>query len=255
MDHLERKSMVYLKNKLNGWLIKKMLIIEINTVLLNIDFNQLIMSNIFSNQIINPYFKELPRFTPKIKLGILASGKGSNLEAIIQDINRNILDAEIMCLIVNNNNCGAIEKAKKYNIPYSIIIHQEYKTRESLDEAIISKFNSYNVEAIVMVGWMRIVTNILLKEFRGKVINLHPSLLPSFKGKDSIKQALKNKVKFTGSTVHLVEEEVDSGEILVQTVLPINDSDNEDLLRERIKKQEHKIISLGIALAAMRWRK
>ena len=212
------------------------------------------MVNIDFCEVINPDTKEFPKFKPKLKLAILASGKGSNFETIINDINNRRLDAEITCLIVNTKKCGAINKALKHNIPYYILNNNDYLTREELDKAIISKLKEFNTEAIVMVGWMRIVTPVLLDEFKGKVINLHPSLLPSFKGNKAITQALNHKVKFTGCTVHLVEKEVDSGEILIQAISPIYNNDTEEMLRGRIQAQEHRIISMGIALAAIKWR-
>ena len=151
-----------------------------------------------NNVIISPNITEKIRFDPKLKLGILASGKGSNFEAIILDINSNRLDAEIICLIVNEPDCKAIEKAKKYSIPYFIIDHRDYKSRESFDEEIIKILVNSNVEGIIMVGWMRIVTQKLLHKFHGRVVNLHPSLLPSFKGNNAIKKAIYAGVKIIG---------------------------------------------------------
>ena len=105
-----------------------------------------------------------------------------------------------------------------------------------------------------MVGWMRIVTNILLREFKGRVVNLHPSLLPSFKGSNAILETLKSKVTITGCTVHLVDQEIDSGKIIIQAALPILANDNDVSLLSSVQYYEHKIISLGIALAAKEWR-
>ena len=105
-----------------------------------------------------------------------------------------------------------------------------------------------------MVGWMRIVTNILLSEFKGRVVNLHPSLLPSFKGSNAILETLKSKVTITGCTVHLVEQEIDSGKIIIQAALPVLANDNDISLLSSVQYYEHKIISLGIALAAKEWR-
>ncbi len=206
------------------------------------------------NPIISPNIVKIPNFNPTLKLGILASGNGTNFETIISDINNHKLDAEIKCLIVNNSTCGAIKKAQKYSVPYYIHNHKDFTSREDLDRKIISTLRDNEVEGIVMVGWMRIITNILIKEYSGRIVNLHPSLLPSFKGYNAIKQALIHKVKFTGCTVHLVEEEVDSGEILIQSAVPIYDSDNEELLRSKIQNQEHQIISKGIAIAGIKWR-
>ena len=133
-------------------------------------FNLIIMSKIDLNEIINPKVTKFPRFKPKLKIAILASGKGTNFETIINDINNDILDAEITCLIVNNNKCGAIDKARKNNIPYFIFNHQNYLNREELDHSIIDKLHEYNSEVIVMVGWMRIVTKVLLDEFKSTII-------------------------------------------------------------------------------------
>ncbi len=213
------------------------------------------MFNKNSEGLISPYLKDFPRFDPKIKLAILASGKGTNFESIAIDIERSKLDAEIICLIVNSHNCEAIERATKLSIPYYVLNHKDFESREDLDKAIIKICRINYIEAIVMVGWMRIVTNILIKEFKGRIVNLHPSLLPSFKGNKAIRQAITNKVKITGCTVHIVEEDIDSGEIIIQSAIHVDDSDNEMTLHSKIQKQEHKIISMGIALAAMKWRR
>ena len=206
------------------------------------------------NGLINPYPIEIPNFTPKLELAVLASGKGSNFERILIDIKNNKLDANIKCLIVNKADCGAINIAKKYSIPFIIHNHQDYNQREEFDKAILNTIKEYNVEGIVMVGWMRIVTDILLREFKGRVVNLHPSLLPSFKGNNAILQTLQSKVTITGCTVHLVDQELDSGKIIIQASLPVLASDNEISLLSSIQYYEHKIISLGIALAAKEWR-
>ncbi len=207
-----------------------------------------------SELIINPNFHDLPRFKPKLKLGILASGEGTNFEAIISDINNNRLDAIINCLIVNNIHCPVIERAKKYSIPVVFLNHKEFESRSQFDKEITRIMKHKRVEAIVMAGWMRIVTKYLINEYKGRIINIHPSILPSYKGINAVQQALKNNSTITGCTVHLVEEELDSGEILVQAALPINDFDTEEVLVERVKSIEHKIISMGISIAAKKWR-
>ena len=203
---------------------------------------------------INPSPIEIPCFKPKLQLAVLASGKGSNFEQILVDIKSNKLDANIKCLIVNKSDCGAINIAKRYSVPFIIHKHQDYNDREEFDRAILNTIKQYNVEGIVMVGWMRIVTNILLSEFKGRVVNLHPSLLPSFKGSNAILETLKSKVTITGCTVHLVDQEIDSGKIIIQAALPVLDTDNEISLLSSVQYYEHKIISLGIALAAKEWR-
>ncbi len=203
---------------------------------------------------INPYPIEIPNFKPKLELAVLASGKGTNFERILIDIKNNKLDANINCLIVNNSHCGAIKIAEKYSVPFIVHKHQDYNNREEFDLAILNTIKEYNVEGIVMVGWMRIVTNILLREFKGRVVNLHPSLLPSFKGNNAILQTLRSKVTITGCTVHLVNQKIDSGKIIIQAALPVLADDDEFSLLSSIQYYEHKIISLGIALAAQEWR-
>ncbi|AAP99989.1 MULTISPECIES: phosphoribosylglycinamide formyltransferase [Prochlorococcus] len=212
------------------------------------------MNSINIKSITSPNIISLPRFTPKLKLAVLASGKGSNLKAIIEDILSKRLDAEIKCLIVSNPNCGAIEIANKHLIPVKVVTSNDFINRESLDQHLVNLLHAYNVELVIMAGWMRIVTHILIDSFKNKIINIHPSLLPSFKGKEAVKNALNNKVKITGCTVHIVEEEVDSGEILIQSAVQVNTGDTEELLLKRIQSQEHKIISLGIAIAGQRLR-
>ena len=194
------------------------------------------------NGLINPFPIEIPSFTPKLELAVLASGKGSNLERILIDIKSNKLDANIKCLIVNKSDCGAINIAKKYSVPFIIHKDQGYKHREEFDRAILNTIKEYNVEGIVMVGWMRIITNIILREFEGRVVNLHPSLLPSFKGNNAILQTLRSKVTITGCTVHLVEQEIDSGKIIIQAALPVLANDNDISLLSSVQYYEHKLL-------------
>lgn len=185
-----------------------------------------------------------------IKLGVMASGSGSNFEAIAQAINEGKLNGKVEVLIYNNTHAKAKERADKYNIPSVLLNHRDYPNREALDEAIVEVLKAHQVEWVVMAGWMRIITNVLLTAFPQKVINIHPSLLPSFKGINAIEKALKAKVKVTGCTVHLVDLEVDSGPVLIQAAIPILPDDTSETLHHRIQIQEHKIITQGIALAA-----
>lgn len=187
-----------------------------------------------------------------IKLGVMASGSGSNFEAIAQAINEGKLNGRVEVLVYNNPHAKAKERAAKFNIPSILLNHRDYPSREALDEAIVEVFKAHQVEWVVMAGWMRIITDVLLKAFPQKVINIHPSLLPSFKGINAIEQALKAEVKITGCTVHLVDLEVDSGPILIQAAVPILPDDTSETLHHRIQIQEHRIITQAIALAAQR---
>ncbi|ABX08804.1 phosphoribosylglycinamide formyltransferase [Prochlorococcus marinus] len=206
------------------------------------------------HSITSPEVSQFYSFKPKIRLGVMASGSGTNFEALINAIKNSKLDAEIKCLVVNNSKCKAIEKAQKYNIPYVILDHRSFESRESLDREIIEYFESYKIEGIVMAGWMRIVTSTLINKYPNRLVNIHPSLLPSFPGNNAIKQALESGVKITGCSVHLVKEKVDSGPILIQSAVPIFESDNENILLRRVQKREHKILYVGVAIAARLWR-
>jgi phosphoribosylglycinamide formyltransferase 1 len=184
-----------------------------------------------------------------VKLGILASGNGSNFEAIAQAIQKRQLNAKIEVLIYNNPNAYAAVRAENWNIRAVLLNHRDYKKREELDAKIAQTLQEFNVEMVVMAGWMRIVTPVLIDAFPDKIINIHPSLLPSFKGARAIEQALLSGVKITGCTVHLVSLEVDSGLILMQAAVPILPDDNQETLHARIQIEEHRILPPAIALA------
>ena len=215
-----------------------------------VDINNNLFNGSNDKNLINPYIKEFPHIEPKIKLAILASGNGSNFEHIIKSIQDKKLKAEIAILIVNNPDCLAIKKAIKYNIPYVIINHRDCSSRLEHDTLIMNKLKEHLVELVVMAGWMRIVGEELINSFQDRLINIHPSLLPSFKGVDAIQQAIDNKVAITGCTVHYVKKEVDSGSIIIQAAVPLNYQDNNDVLKNRIQKMEHKILPLAIAIVA-----
>ena len=208
------------------------------------DYNQVLISPDLS------YLQQAGSTTP-LQLGVMASGSGTNFEAVAQAIALGQLNAEIKVLIYNNPQAKAAERAKKYNIPAVLIDHRQYQQRESLDRQIVEVLQSYQVDWVIMAGWMRIVTQVLLDGYPERVINIHPSLLPSFKGIRAIEQALVAKVKITGCTVHLVNLEVDSGAIIMQAAVPVFENDNLDTLHQRIQKQEHNILPQAIAIAAM----
>ncbi|HBK97340.1 MAG TPA: phosphoribosylglycinamide formyltransferase [Microcoleaceae bacterium UBA10368] len=187
-----------------------------------------------------------------LKLGILASGSGSNFEVIAQAIQNQQLNAQVQVLIYNNPEAKAAARAEKYGIPSILLNHRDCKSREELDAKIVKNFQEHDVEWVIMAGWMRIVTQVLLDAFPDKVVNIHPSLLPSFPGIRSVEQALKAGVKITGCTVHIARLEVDSGPILMQAAVPLLPDDTAETLHARIQVQEHKIMVGAIALIADR---
>jgi len=187
-----------------------------------------------------------------LQLGVMASGSGTNLVAVAKAIAEGKLNAEIKVLIYNNPHAQVKERAEEYDIPTVLIDHRAYQSREALDQEIVSVFKAHGVDWVVMAGWMRITTQVLLDGYPNRVINIHPSLLPSFKGIRAIEQALQAKVKITGCTVHLVSLEVDSGEIIMQAAVPVLEDDTPDTLHARIQVQEHRILPQAIAIVGIR---
>jgi phosphoribosylglycinamide formyltransferase-1 len=189
---------------------------------------------------------------PPLKLGVMASGNGSNFEAVAEAIAQQQLNAEIKVLIYNNPGAKAVTRAERWGVPTVLLNHRDFNSREALDQTIVDTLRQHEVEWVIMAGWMRVVTQVLVDAFPDRMINIHPSLLPSFKGIRAVEQALNAGVKITGCTVHLVNVEVDSGKILLQAAVPILPDDTLDTLHARIQVQEHKILPQAIALAAAR---
>lgn len=185
-----------------------------------------------------------------LKLGVMASGNGSNFEAIAQAIADNMLNAEVKMVIYNNPQAKVQSRAQSWKVPSLLLDHRNYPSRESLDQSIVEVFRENKVDWIIMAGWMRIVTEVLLSGYSNRVINVHPSLLPSFKGLHAVDQALAARVKITGCSVHLASLEVDSGPILMQAAVPILNDDTLETLHARIQQQEHRILPAAIALAS-----
>jgi phosphoribosylglycinamide formyltransferase-1 len=180
-------------------------------------------------------------------LGVLASGSGSNFEAIANSIENGKLFAKIAVVIYNEPDAFARQRAEKFGIPAILVNHRDYKSRKDLDRAIIDLLQKYDVDLVIMAGWMRIVTQILIDAFPERILNIHPSLLPSFKGIHAIEQAFNYGVKIMGCTVHLLSIEVDSGKIIKQASVPVLPEDTLEDLQKRIQVQEHIIYPQAIA--------
>lgn len=202
-----------------------------------------------SAAIISPDVPPLISIAP-LRLGVLASGNGSNLEAIAQAIAHHQLPAQIQVLVYNNPNALAAERADRLGIPKVLLNHREFSSREALDEAIVATLHQHQVEWVIMAGWMRIVTPVLINAFPNQILNIHPSLLPSFPGIRAVEQALAAGVKIAGCTVHRVITAVDSGSIIIQAAVPVLPNDTPDTLSQRIQVQEHIIFPKAIALVA-----
>ena len=187
----------------------------------------------------------------KVKLGVLVSGRGSNLQAIIDNIEKGLLPAEIVIVISDQPDAYSLERARKHNIPAIHISEKEYRgKRDDYDAVLVTEFQKKNVELVCLAGFMRIITPTLIKAYPNRILNIHPALLPAFPGLHVQKAALDHGVKFSGCTVHFVDEGMDTGPIIIQAVVPILDNDTVDSLSERILKQEHKIYSRAINLYA-----
>jgi phosphoribosylglycinamide formyltransferase-1 len=187
----------------------------------------------------------------KIKLGILVSGRGSNLQAIIDNIESGKLSAEIGVVISDRADAFSLERAKKHNIPGVHVSAKGYKgKRDEYDALLVTQLKKHNVELVCLAGFMRIITPTLIRAYPNRILNIHPALLPAFPGLHVQKTAIEHGVKFSGCTVHFVDEGMDTGPIVIQAAVPVLDSDTEDSLSERILKQEHKIYSRAIQLYA-----
>lgn len=187
---------------------------------------------------------------PPLSLGVLASGNGSNFEAIMTAIERSALKAQVNVVICNNPGAKVMERAERWQIPRVLLNHREFASREALDQAIIRTLNQHDVTWVAMAGWMRRVTQQLIDAFPDRVLNIHPSLLPSFPGLHAVQQALDAGVTLAGCTVHHVELAVDSGPIIMQAAVPVLAGDTVEQLQARIQVQEHHIYPAAIALAA-----
>jgi len=187
----------------------------------------------------------------KVKLGVLVSGRGSNLQAIIDNIEAGKLSAELAVVISDQADAYALERARKHGIPGVHVSPKGYKgKRDEYDELLVQELQKHNVELVCLAGFMRIITPTLIKSFPSRILNIHPALLPAFPGLHVQKAALEHGVKFSGCTVHFVDEGMDTGPIIIQAVVPILDNDTEDTLSARILAQEHKIYSRAIQLYA-----
>ncbi len=182
----------------------------------------------------------------KLRLAVLASGGGTNLQSIIDRCGQGLLDADICLVISNNPGAGALERATRTGIKTACINHREFDSREDFDQAVIATLQEAKIELVVLAGFMRIISAPFLRAFPQKIINIHPSLLPSFPGLHVQQKALDYGAKISGCTVHFVDDGVDTGPIIVQAVVPIHPDDSEESLAARILEQEHKIYPQAI---------
>ena len=176
-----------------------------------------------------------------LNLGVLVSGNGTNLQAILDAVARGALDARVRCVISNKSDAPALERARSAGVPALFISHKAHPTREAFDEAVLAALREHGVEWVALAGFMRVLTPGFLRAWGGRVVNVHPALLPAFPGVNAVKQALDHGVKVTGCTVHFVDEGVDSGPIIAQRAVAVHEGDDEALLGARIHRAEHEL--------------
>tara|TARA_B100000959_G_scaffold286475_1_gene365289 strand:- start:1979 stop:2599 length:621 start_codon:yes stop_codon:yes gene_type:complete len=186
----------------------------------------------------------------KFKLAVLVSGRGSNLQAIIDSIERNALDVQLSLVLSNVKDALALQRAEKHGIETIFIDPATSPNRKAFDRVMIDKLKEMSVDLICLAGYMRILGKEFIQAFSTRIINIHPSLLPAFPGLDAQKQAIEYGVKLSGCTVHFVDEGIDSGPIILQTAVPVYDHDSEDSLAQRILEQEHILYPKAIKLIA-----
>lgn len=181
------------------------------------------------------------------KLGILLSGRGSNFEAIARNVQAGRIPAEIAVVISNKADAMGLALAKSMGLT-AHCIPSKGKVRETFDREVVGVLKGFQVDLVCLAGFMRILSPYFIREFPRRILNIHPALLPSFPGEDAQRQALEYGVKFTGCTVHLVDEGVDTGPIVCQAVVPVLEDDSLETLSARILNEEHRIYSAAICL-------
>ena len=184
-----------------------------------------------------------------LRVVVMVSGNGSNLQALIDNVHRNPkVDAEIVLVVCSKDGARALERAEDAGIPTSVVALDDPARREDRDARLNGVISRMEPDLIVMAGWMSIVTGVFLNRFPDMVINLHPSLLPSFPGLRAIEQALEWGVRLTGVTVHIAEEAVDSGPPVLQEPVPVRGDDTVDTLSARVHDAEHRVLTRAVVL-------
>ena len=174
-----------------------------------------------------------------ITLAILASANGTNAQAIIEAVRDGLLDARVAVVFTNREDAGVIARAHRFGIPVEIIPSKGHKDRVEYDALVVETLRRYHVDTVALAGWMRILSEVFVSAFEGRILNLHPALLPSFKGATAISDAYGHGVKITGCSVHLVTPELDAGPVIIQAAVPVNGTIDE--LEAQIHRMEHRI--------------
>ncbi len=186
-----------------------------------------------------------------MRVGVLVSGSGTNLQALLDAETRGQLaPATIVCVVSNRPGARALERASAAGVAAVVVDHKHHAGREPFEDAVAEILHAHRVEAVVLAGFMRVLTARFLARWPDRILNIHPSLLPAFPGVDAQRQALEHGVKITGATVHLVDAGLDAGPIVLQAAVPVLDGDDLDTLRARILEREHELLPRAVSLLA-----
>ena len=183
-------------------------------------------------------------------IGVLLSGGGTNLQAIIDAIEAGKLDAKIEVVLSNKADAYGLTRARQHGIPTEVLNHKDFASREAYDQAVVARLSGRGVELVALAGFMRLLSPVFIKAFSNRIMNIHPALLPSFPGLNVQQKAVEHGARFSGCTVHFVNEECDEGPIIIQAVVPVFPDDTGEALAARILAQEHRIYPRAIQLYA-----
>ena len=186
----------------------------------------------------------------RLRLGVLISGSGTNLQALIDDCDRADAESEIVLVLSNRADAFGLTRAERAGLSHCVIDHREYDSREAFEQALTEALEASGVELVCLAGFMRVLTADFVERWRDRLINIHPSLLPAFKGLDTHARAIEAGVRIAGCTVHFVRPEVDSGPIIVQAAVPVLPDDTAETLAARVLREEHRCLPLAVRLIA-----
>lgn len=183
-----------------------------------------------------------------LRVAVLISGRGSNMAALLKATQAPEFPAEIVCVVSNKASAAGLETARAAGVPTAVISHRDYADRESFDAALDAALRDHGAEMICLAGFMRLLTTGFIERWHDRILNIHPSLLPAFRGLDTHRRAIEAGCKLHGCTVHIVRPELDEGPVIAQAAVPVLDDDDPDRLAARVLEQEHRLYP-----AALRW--
>jgi phosphoribosylglycinamide formyltransferase 1 len=186
----------------------------------------------------------------QVPIGVLISGGGTNLQSIIDAVEAKKLDAKIELVLSNKPDAYGLVRARNHGLPVEVLEHRDFASREAYDQAVVDRLGARGVELVALAGFMRLLSPVFVKAYSNRIMNIHPALLPAFPGLHVQKKAVEHGVRFSGCTVHFVNEECDEGPIIIQAVVPVYPDDTAETLASRILTHEHRIYPRAIQLYA-----